>query len=147
MWVRFLGQEDLLEEQVATHSSILAWRTPMDRGAWRATVHEVTQSWTWLSDWAGATRASPRAQGSLRTIMRLKPWIALRWRHPGLEASRKGRPPRSVLSDCWPERPRVTAPPSMGFCRKEHWSGLPCPPQGQGSNPGLLRCRQILFFF
>ena len=24
---------------MATHSSILAWRIPMDRGAWRATVH------------------------------------------------------------------------------------------------------------
>ena len=28
-----LGQEDLLEEGMATHSSILAWRIPMDRGA------------------------------------------------------------------------------------------------------------------
>ena len=28
MWVRFLGQEDSLEEDMATHSSILAWRTP-----------------------------------------------------------------------------------------------------------------------
>ena len=27
-WVRFLGQEDPLEEGVATHSSILAWRVP-----------------------------------------------------------------------------------------------------------------------
>ena len=26
--VRFLGQEDPLEEGIATHSSILAWRTP-----------------------------------------------------------------------------------------------------------------------
>ena len=31
---------------IATHSSILAWRIPMDRGAWRATVHGVTKSWT-----------------------------------------------------------------------------------------------------
>ena len=29
---------------MATHSSILAWRIPMDRGAWRATVHGVTES-------------------------------------------------------------------------------------------------------
>ena len=29
-----LGQEDPLEEAMATHSSILAWRIPMDRGAW-----------------------------------------------------------------------------------------------------------------
>ena len=28
MWVRFLGWEDLLEEDMATHSSILAWRIP-----------------------------------------------------------------------------------------------------------------------
>ena len=33
-WVQFLGQEDPLEEGMATHSNILAWRTPMDRGAW-----------------------------------------------------------------------------------------------------------------
>ena len=28
MWVRFLGQEDLLGKGMATHSSILAWRIP-----------------------------------------------------------------------------------------------------------------------
>ena len=39
-----------LEEGLATHSSILAWRIPMDRGAWWATVHEVTKSQTQLSD-------------------------------------------------------------------------------------------------
>ena len=33
---------------VATHSSILAWRIPMDRGGWRATVHGVAKSWTQL---------------------------------------------------------------------------------------------------
>ena len=35
-----LGQEDPLEEGTATHTSILAWRNPMDRGAWEATVHK-----------------------------------------------------------------------------------------------------------
>ena len=35
-WVLFLGWEDPLEEGVATHFSILAWRIPMDRGAWQA---------------------------------------------------------------------------------------------------------------
>ena len=40
-WVQFLGWEDPLEKGIATHSSILAWRIPMDRGAWRATVHGV----------------------------------------------------------------------------------------------------------
>ena len=32
-WVRSLGWEDPLEEGMATHSSILAWRIPMDQGA------------------------------------------------------------------------------------------------------------------
>ena len=41
--VQSLGWEDLLEKEMATHSSILAWRIPMDRGAWRATVHGVAK--------------------------------------------------------------------------------------------------------
>ena len=44
--------EDPLEEGMATHSSILAWRILMDRGAWWATAHGVTKSQTWLSDYA-----------------------------------------------------------------------------------------------
>ena len=39
-----LGQEDPLEEGMATHSSPLAWKNPMDRGVWQATVHGVTKS-------------------------------------------------------------------------------------------------------
>ena len=45
-WVQSLGWDDPLEEDMATHSSILAWRIPMDRGAWQATVHGVTKCWT-----------------------------------------------------------------------------------------------------
>ena len=41
--VRFLGQEVPLEEGMATHSSILAWRIPMDRGAWQAAVHGIAK--------------------------------------------------------------------------------------------------------
>ena len=47
-WVRSLSWEDPLEEGMATHSSILAWRTPTDRGTWRAAVREVAKSWTRL---------------------------------------------------------------------------------------------------
>ena len=42
--VQSLGREDSLGEEMATHSSILAWRIPMDTGAWRATVHGVAKS-------------------------------------------------------------------------------------------------------
>ena len=48
-WVLSLGQEYALDKAMATHSSILAWRIPVNR-AWWATVHGVTKSWTWLSD-------------------------------------------------------------------------------------------------
>ena len=44
------GQEYSLEEGIPTYSSILAWRIPMDRGAWRATVCGVSKSWTRLRD-------------------------------------------------------------------------------------------------
>ena len=44
MQIGSLGQEDPLEEGMAAHSSILVWRIPMDRGAWRATVHGVAES-------------------------------------------------------------------------------------------------------
>ena len=46
---RSLGWEDPLEDGTDTHSSILVWRIPMDRGAWRATVHGVAKSWMQLS--------------------------------------------------------------------------------------------------
>ena len=55
------GWEDPLEEEMATHSSILVWQptpvfyspvfSPMDREAWQGTVHGVTKSWIWLSDY------------------------------------------------------------------------------------------------
>ena len=45
-WVQSLGWEDLPEEGMATHSSIFAWRIPMDKGACWATAHGVAKSWT-----------------------------------------------------------------------------------------------------
>ena len=48
-WVQSLGWEDPLEEGMATHSSILAWRIPLT-GAWWATVHGVEKSQTRLSN-------------------------------------------------------------------------------------------------
>ena len=53
MWetsVQSLGQEDPLEKGMATNSNILAWRIPMDRGAWWATVQGVSKNQTGLSD-------------------------------------------------------------------------------------------------
>ena len=44
--VWFLGQEDPLEKGLTTRSSILAWRIPIDRGSWWATVYAVSKSQT-----------------------------------------------------------------------------------------------------
>ena len=54
--VQSLGQEDLLEEEMTPHSSILAWKIPWAEEPCRLhTVHGVTKSWTRLNtdstDW------------------------------------------------------------------------------------------------
>ena len=53
------GSEDPLEEGMATHSSVLAWRVP-GTGAWQATVHGVAKSWTQLK---GLSTHTGRIQG------------------------------------------------------------------------------------
>ena len=57
-WVWSLGWEDPLEECMTTHSSMVAWRIPMDRGTWRATVHRITKSQT------GLTHRGQESEGS-----------------------------------------------------------------------------------
>ena len=57
-WVWSLGWEDPLEKGMATHSSILAWRISMDRGAWWATVHGATKSQTRLKRFRTHTHSS-----------------------------------------------------------------------------------------
>ena len=49
MWVQCLGQEYSLEEEMATHSSILAWNIHGQR-SWQATAHRVEKGWMQLSD-------------------------------------------------------------------------------------------------
>ena len=46
--VQFLGWEDPLVEGMATHSNILAWRIPVNRGAWQAAVHGIVKGRTRL---------------------------------------------------------------------------------------------------
>ena len=49
-WVQSLGREDPLEKEMATESSTLAWKNPMDARACWATVHWIAKSVTGLSD-------------------------------------------------------------------------------------------------
>ena len=39
-----LGREDALEKEMATHSSILAWKSPQTKETWWATIHGVAKS-------------------------------------------------------------------------------------------------------
>ena len=48
-WVQSLGQDDPLQREWLLKYSYLG--NPMDRGAWQATVHEITKSWTRRSDY------------------------------------------------------------------------------------------------
>ena len=50
MQVGSLGQEDPLEEEIATHSSVLAWEIPWTEEPWRVTVHGVVKSQPRLSN-------------------------------------------------------------------------------------------------
>ena len=73
-WVQSLGWEDPLEESMATHSSILAWRILMDRGgAWWATVHGAAKSQIWLHTCA---RHVPKGWGTIvnKTVNSSSPW-------------------------------------------------------------------------
>ena len=64
-WVRSLGWDDPLEEDIATHSSILAWRIPVDRGTWWATVHGVAESD--MTDLAQHSKYPIKARGGTGT--------------------------------------------------------------------------------
>ena len=60
IWAWSLCWEDLLEESLATHSSVPFWRIPMDKGDWWATFHGVTKSWhNWATKHSTQTGANP----------------------------------------------------------------------------------------
>ena len=75
--VQALGWEDPLEKGMASHSSILAWRIPMDRGTWQAIVHGDTGLIPWSGNlWGGhgnplqySCLENPMDRGACRTIV------------------------------------------------------------------------------
>ena len=53
IWVLSMGLEDPLEKEMATHSSILAWKNPINNGAWQVTVHGSQKSLrlNYITEW------------------------------------------------------------------------------------------------
>ena len=98
---------------------------PMDRGAWRATVHRVTKSQTWLNHLAWSTH---NFVYYIHVHVCVYVYICLCVSVCTLSYSWLFVTPWTVAHQ---------APLSMGFSRQEYWSGLPCSPPGDLPNPGI----------
>ena len=99
--VQSLGWEDPLEEGMATHSSILAWRIPMNRGAWRAAVNRVAKSQAQLSDSAQHSTAVDWAVAGITPLTNIITLSAAAAKSlqscPTLCDPREGSPPGSPV--------------------------------------------------
>ena len=101
-WVWFLGWEDPLEKETATHSSILAWRTPGTEepgGLQPKGSQRVRHDWA-TDTWGHDVKVNVKSLSRVRLFA--TPWANVAHQ----------------------------APPSMGFSRQEYWSGLPFPSPG-----------------
>ena len=105
MWVQCVGREDPLEKEMATYSSVLAWKIPWTEGPGQL------QS-------TGSQRVRHNLETKQQLILKYGDyWMLL------LLLSHFSR----VWLCATPETAAHQAPPSLGFSRQEHWSGLPCP--------------------
>ena len=114
-----LGWEDPSEKEMATPLQYSCLVNPMDKGAWQAIVHVVTQSQIQLSYQARTQEGGTMARSShtLRIVVV------------------KSLSPVQLFEIPWTVAHQ--APPSMGFSRQEYWSGLPFPSPGDLPDPGI----------
>ena len=118
--VRSLGWKDALEEEMATHSSILAWRIPWTEepcGQQSIVLQRVVHDWSELA----CTHT---------LVLNIGRYLWMRF-----------MPRAFVLSCVHLFAPTGTVahqtPLSMEFSRQEYWSGLPFPTPGDLPNPGI----------
>ena len=82
-WVRSLGQEDPLDEEMAVPFQYSCLENPMDRGPWQATGHGVTKSQTRLSERAHTQQYARPIQGSTmkkaKTLVTGKRFLEFSW--------------------------------------------------------------------
>ena len=106
-WVQSLGQEDLLEKEMATHSSILAWKIPwMEEPGGLQSMGSQRVGHDWLTS----------LSFSLFFLELFLHWSPVAYWAP----TYLGSSSFSVLSFC-------LFILLMGFSRQEYWSGLPFP--------------------
>ena len=105
--VQSLGQEDSLEEEMATHSRILAWEIPWTEEPGGLQSMGVGKNWTQLSYFHFNFSRCALSHSVVSDCWRSK----------------------------WAVAHQV--PPSMGFFSQECWSGLPFPPPGNLPDPGI----------
>ena len=124
MWetrVRFLDWEDPLEEEMATHSSILAWRIP-----WTEQPHGLRS--------IGLQRVRHDWRDLAHTTSMLN---IIYWIPTNCQAFGGGLVANSCPTLATPWTVACQAPLSIAFSRQEHWSGLPFPSPGDLPNPGI----------
>ena len=115
---QFLVQNYPLEKNMATHSTSLG--NPMDQEAWRAIVHGVPQSWTWLS---------MHTLGVVHSLG-LDKYIMACIHHQSIIQS-------SLTALKIPWTAAHQAPPSMGFSGQQYWNGVPLPSPMEYGTSGL----------
>ena len=123
-----MGGKDLLEEDMATHSSYSCLENPMDRGAWRAILHRVTKSQTWLK-WL-SKHACPQTGPN--------PWPFC---------------PRFSNLSVFRPRPRATAQESIYILMSDHlitkrmtrWTKVHSPGGRAAQTPARIGCRAHSF--
>ena len=129
MWIWFLGQEDALEKEMATHSSILAWEIPwteepgglQSMGSQKSQIHWLKNNNLSINRTNLCESPSEDPQQSVMSAQELL--LLSRFSHVWLCAT-----PWTVGHQ---------APLSMGFSRQGYWSGVPSPPPGDLPDPGI----------
>ena len=134
MRVQSLGWEDPLEKEMATHSSTLAWRIPWREEPGRLQSmgsQRVRHFWAtslslsqYIRNWISTTKADS---------LPLHHVGSLRWKWKKVKVKSVSH----VQLCATPWTVAHQAPPSLGFSRQEHWSGLPFPSPGDFPNPGI----------
>ena len=148
MWetqVQSLGQEDPLEKEMATHSSILAWRIPwteepdglQSMGSQRVNYDKVTNTLTFTQSFSLFLNGSY----SMYSCVWLLSFVLMSVIVIQVSVSVYCVCVLSCLSHIQlfvtPWTVAHQAPLSMGFSRQEYWSGLPFLPPGDLPDPGI----------